>query len=158
MFNFFFFLANTARQVLASISIPSKTNNEQQLAYRTLASVPPFSYLPKEELKRLVLDLFKIEYNDGEAIVGQDNDDDDVYILKQGRIAMIQLQLQQQQQQVNNVVTSATKSIKKNNVMGSNWRAKFAGYKACRQCGLPILCIGYGTSLHFTRIFKYDRI
>ena len=69
------------------------TTKDQEAAYRMLSQVPPFSYLPNDEIRSLVLDLHQVEYEDGgEVTVGQNDTDDDVYVLAQGRVVMVQLQ------------------------------------------------------------------
>jgi len=74
------------------ISLASEERKaEQEEAYNTLSQVPPFSYLPIPEQRRLVHDLHQIEYTDGEIIVNQGSEDDDVYILAQGRVVMVQI-------------------------------------------------------------------
>jgi CRP-like cAMP-binding protein len=65
-------------------------------AYRTLTTVPPFSYLPNEEIRALVQDLHRLEFQDGQVIVqqGEDEKNPDVYVLAHQRVVMVKLSLE----------------------------------------------------------------
>ena len=87
------------------------TTKDQEAAYRMLSQVPPFSYLPNDEIRSLVLDLYQVEYEDGEVIVGQNDTDDDVYVLAQGRVVMVQLQRSEKDNNNNFIGKSAAKFV-----------------------------------------------
>lgn len=99
-------------------------DKSQLEAYQMLSQVPPFSYLPNAELKRLVMDVTKVQYSDGEVIVGQNDTDDDVYVLAEGRVVMVRLE----DASTNSNRNSKNSNNRNNNTVIGKSHAKYIGY------------------------------
>ena len=62
---------------------------ERPAAFRTLSSVPPFSYLPETERRDLVLHMRLFNYSEGDVIVQQGKYDRDVFVTTTGRVMLV---------------------------------------------------------------------
>jgi CRP-like cAMP-binding protein len=67
------------------------TIKECELAFATLSSTSPFSYLPKGARQALVADLQLCTYQEGDVIIEQGRNDDDVYVTREGRVLIFKL-------------------------------------------------------------------
>jgi CRP-like cAMP-binding protein len=62
---------------------------ERPNAFRTLSSVPPFSYLPESERRDLVLHMRLFNFSDGDVIIQQGKYDRDVFVTTVGRVMLV---------------------------------------------------------------------
>jgi CRP-like cAMP-binding protein len=67
------------------------TLKECEMAFATLSSTSPFSYLPKEAQQALVADLQLCSYQEGDVIIEQGRNDKDVYLTREGRVVIFKL-------------------------------------------------------------------
>jgi CRP-like cAMP-binding protein len=77
----------------------SDKQEERALAFQTLSSLPPFSYLPSNQQRDLVMDLRMFCYKDGDVIIEQDKNENHVFVTARGRIMLVVLQNKQHPQQ-----------------------------------------------------------
>lgn len=67
------------------------TQRERREALLALSCVPPFSYLPAIERKKLVSDMHVVNFSDGAIIVQQGSRKNDVFVTSTGRVMLVEV-------------------------------------------------------------------